>query len=76
MRRMIDEPENRQEIHDSLSGAFDALSVTTNPMPIKTAVRMAGLQVGGFRLPMVELSDEEEADVRAMLERHGLLSSV
>jgi 4-hydroxy-tetrahydrodipicolinate synthase len=76
MRRMIDEPESRREIHDSLEDVFEALSVTTNPMPIKTAMRMAGHDVGGFRLPMVELSDEEEAVVRAMLERHGLLSAV
>jgi len=76
MRRMIDEPENRQEIHESLADAFRALSVTTNPMPIKSAVRMAGHPVGGFRLPMVELSEEEQAEIRAMLERHGLLSSV
>ena len=76
MRRMIDEPENRQEIHESLADVFRALSVTTNPMPIKSAVRMAGHPVGGFRLPMVELSEEEQAEIRAMLERHGLLSSV
>jgi 4-hydroxy-tetrahydrodipicolinate synthase len=76
MRRIIDEPENRQEIHESLRPAFQALTVTTNPMPIKTAMRLAGHQVGGFRLPMVDLSDEEEAVIREMLERYGLLNTV
>jgi 4-hydroxy-tetrahydrodipicolinate synthase len=76
MRRIIDEPDNRQEIHESLEPAFRALAVTTNPMPIKAALRMAGHAVGGFRLPMVELSEDEEAEVRAMLERYGLLSAV
>ena len=76
MRRMIDEPENRAQIHESLTDAFRALSVTTNPMPIKTAVRMAGHRVGGFRLPLVELDEAEEAEVRAMLERYELLSPV
>ena len=76
MRRMIDEPESRQEIHASLEDVYRALSVTTNPMPIKTAMRLAGHRVGGFRLPMVELSEAEEAEIRAMLERHGLLSAV
>ena len=76
MKRIVEEPDARQEVHDSLRDAFDALAVTTNPMPIKAAMRMAGHRVGGFRLPMVELSDEEEAVVRGMLERHGLLSAV
>ncbi len=76
MRRMIDEPERRQEIHESLADAFRALAVTTNPIPIKTAMRLAGHRVGGFRLPMVDASEAEEAEIRAMLERHGLLSAV
>ena len=76
MRRMIDEPENRAQIHESLKPVFDALSVTTNPMPVKTAMGMLGHPVGGFRLPMVECSDEEKATVRSALERHGLLSAV
>ncbi|HEX8052012.1 MAG TPA: 4-hydroxy-tetrahydrodipicolinate synthase [Thermoleophilaceae bacterium] len=76
MKRIVEEPDARQEIHESLTDAFEALAVTTNPMPIKAALRMAGHSVGGFRLPMVELSDEEEAVVRAMLERYQLLSAV
>lgn len=76
MKRIVDEPEARQEVHDSLTDAFEALAVTTNPMPIKAAMRMAGHKVGGFRLPMVDLSDDEAAVVRSMLERHGLLSAV
>jgi 4-hydroxy-tetrahydrodipicolinate synthase len=76
MRRIIDEPENRHEINDSLADVFEALAVATNPMPVKTALKLAGHRVGGFRLPMVDASEEEEATIRAMLERHGLLSAV
>jgi 4-hydroxy-tetrahydrodipicolinate synthase len=76
MRRMIDEPEQRQEIHDSLRDLFEALAVTTNPIPIKAALNMAGHDVGGLRLPLVEASPEEAAVVRAALERHGLLARV
>ena len=76
MKRIVEEPESRQEVHESLKDAFEALAVTTNPMPIKAAMRMAGHEVGGFRLPMVDLSEDEEAVVRSMLERHGLLSAV
>jgi 4-hydroxy-tetrahydrodipicolinate synthase len=76
MRRMIDEPEHRAEIHDSLRDLFEALTVTTNPIPIKAALNMAGHEVGGLRLPLVEASPEEAAVVRAALERHGLLARV
>jgi 4-hydroxy-tetrahydrodipicolinate synthase len=76
MRRMIDEPDTRAEIHDSLKPIYEAMSVTTNPMPVKTAMAMLGHRVGGFRLPMVECSEDEQAVIRAALERHGLLSAV
>ena len=76
MRRMIDEPENRHEIHDSLRDVFEALSVTSSPTPIKAALNLLGHEVGGLRLPMVEAGEEELAVVREMLERHGLLAAV
>ena len=76
MRRMIDEPDARAEIDESLQDAYAALGVTVNPIPVKTAMRMLGHDVGGFRLPMVDASPEEESEIRAMLDRHGLLSAV
>ena len=76
MRRMIDEPENRHEIHDSLGDLFEALTVTTNPIPVKAALNMAGREVGGLRLPLVEASEDEAAVIRTALERHGLLAQV
>jgi len=76
MRRMIDEPEHRSELHESLLPLFDALGTTINPIPIKTALGMMGHDVGGFRLPMVEASEDEAAIVRTALEGQGLLSTV
>ncbi|MBV9213597.1 MAG: 4-hydroxy-tetrahydrodipicolinate synthase [Actinobacteria bacterium] len=76
MRRMIDEPESRQEIHDQLADLFKAMFVTASPTPVKAALEMLGLPAGALRLPMVEASDEERAVIRGVLERHGLLSAV
>ena len=76
MRRMIDEPESRREIHDSLADLLSVMSITTNPIPIKAAVAMLGVEVGGLRLPMVEASEDELFEIRRALERHGLLSAV
>jgi 4-hydroxy-tetrahydrodipicolinate synthase len=76
MRRIIDEPDHRQEIEDGLRDLYRALTVTTNPIPVKTALQLAGHDVGGFRLPLVEASEEERTVIREALERHKLLAAV
>jgi 4-hydroxy-tetrahydrodipicolinate synthase len=76
MRRLVDEPDRRHEIEDGLRDLYKALTVTTNPIPVKAALGLAGHEVGGLRLPLVE-ADEAELDViRAALERHNLLAAV
>jgi 4-hydroxy-tetrahydrodipicolinate synthase len=76
MRRMIDEPGQRRQIDEGLRDLYTALSITVNPIPVKTAMRMLGHEVGGFRLPLVEASEEEAEEIRVVLERRGLLSAV
>jgi 4-hydroxy-tetrahydrodipicolinate synthase len=73
MRRMVDEPEERARIDGSLRGVFEAMSVTTNPIPVKAALNMLGHRVGGLRLPLVEADEHEQGAIRGALERHGLL---
>jgi 4-hydroxy-tetrahydrodipicolinate synthase len=75
MRRMVDEPENRAAIDASLRDVYAAMGVTTNPIPVKAALQMSGHKVGGLRLPLVEADESERAQIRAVLERHGLLAS-
>jgi 4-hydroxy-tetrahydrodipicolinate synthase len=76
MRQMVDQPEQRHEIDAQLREVFSAMAVTVNPIPVKTALRMLGHEVGGFRLPMVEASADEAEEIRVVLDRHGLLSAV
>jgi 4-hydroxy-tetrahydrodipicolinate synthase len=76
MRRIVDEPDHRHEIEDGLRDLYEALTVTTNPIPIKAALELAGHDVGGLRLPLVEASEDEKAVIRAALERHDLLAAV
>jgi 4-hydroxy-tetrahydrodipicolinate synthase len=74
MRRMVEEPERRAEIDASLRDVYETLFLTSNPTCTKAALNLTGHNVGGLRLPLVEATPEETAAVRAMLERHGLLS--
>jgi 4-hydroxy-tetrahydrodipicolinate synthase len=76
MRRMVDEPEERHRIAESIAGVLEAMSVTSNPIPVKTALDLLGHAVGAPRLPLVPASDEEVDVIRGALERHGLLSAV
>jgi 4-hydroxy-tetrahydrodipicolinate synthase len=73
MRRMVDEPDQRRAIHDSLAEVFSAMFCTASPAPVKAALAMIGLPVGGVRLPLVEVDEEQAEIVRGALERHGLL---
>jgi 4-hydroxy-tetrahydrodipicolinate synthase len=73
MRRMVDEPDQRRAIHDSLAEVFAAMFCTASPAPVKAALAMIGLPVGGVRLPLVEVDEEQAEIVRVALERHGLL---
>lgn len=75
MRRMVDEPDKRAEIDASLRDVYAAMGVTTNPIPVKAALELAGHPVGGLRLPLVEADEDERAQIAAVLERHGLLAS-
>jgi 4-hydroxy-tetrahydrodipicolinate synthase len=73
MRRIVDEPDARAEIDTGLREIYAALFVTASPAPTKAALAMLGHSVGGTRLPIVEVDDDERAHVRGALERHGLL---
>src|SRR5208282_2300561 len=74
MRRMVDEPEQRAEIDASLRDVYTTLFLTASPTCTKAALNMLGHDVGGLRLPLVAATADEEEQVRAMLQRHGLLA--
>jgi 4-hydroxy-tetrahydrodipicolinate synthase len=73
MKRMVDEPEHRQQIDAELRDVFAAMATTSNPIPVKAALNLLGHEAGGLRLPLVEADEQELAVVRTALERHGLL---
>lgn len=72
MRRMVDEPENRAAIHESLLPVFDAL-VSPAASSTKAALDLMGLPGGVPRLPYVPVDDDEIAVIRTMLEARGLV---
>jgi 4-hydroxy-tetrahydrodipicolinate synthase len=74
VRRFRDgDKEGAKRIDEALGPAYELLAVTTGPSQIKAALNLLGHEVGGHRLPLVEASDEERAQIRDCLERLGVL---
>ena len=78
MREMWDaaqagELERAREIDTGLRPLYEALAVTTNPMPLKAALEIAGLiPTGTLRLPMVPVSTEQRTFIREALDAVGV----
>ncbi|MGL4593279.1 MAG: 4-hydroxy-tetrahydrodipicolinate synthase [Thermoguttaceae bacterium] len=51
----------------------DMLSLSTNPIPIKSAMKLLGRDTGELRLPLTPLSSAEEAKLQKTLTEYGLL---
>jgi 4-hydroxy-tetrahydrodipicolinate synthase len=63
------------QIHLRLFPLFKALFVSTNPIPIKAALRLRGWPVGHTRLPLVEQSSTLEHTLRTAMAELGLLEA-
>ena len=51
----------------------ELMSIATNPIPVKTAMKLLGRDAAEFRLPMCELDAVGEARVKNVLKAYGLL---
>jgi 4-hydroxy-tetrahydrodipicolinate synthase len=67
-----DDLDRAREIDSQLHEVYRAMGVTTNPMPLKGALAMMGVCDERMRLPLVPLSDEHRAVVRAALQGVGV----
>ena len=52
---------------------IDALFCEVNPIPVKAAMNLMGMEAGPLRLPLCDISDKNLAVLRASMERMGLL---
>jgi 4-hydroxy-tetrahydrodipicolinate synthase len=66
--------ERARELQEALAPIYEAMTVTSNPTPVKTALELMGVASARVRLPMVEADDEQRAAVRSALEAHGTLA--
>ena len=55
------------KIHCKLYPIFKGLFITSNPVPVKTALNMLGWHVGPPRLPLVDATPEEKEFIKKLL---------
>jgi 4-hydroxy-tetrahydrodipicolinate synthase len=59
-------------LHQRLLPIFKALFITTNPIPIKAALRLQGFDAGGLRLPLLGATAEQVEAIRTAMVEVGL----
>ena len=52
---------------------IDALFCEVNPIPVKEALNLMGMEAGPVRLPLCEMAEKNKAVLKAAMERAGLL---
>ncbi len=67
-----DMAEARRINHDMLP-IFNALFLETNPIPVKTALRLMGRPSGPFRLPLCDMSQKNLETLRSVLAERKLI---
>ena len=61
------------ELYRKYAVLFSTLFIETNPIPVKTAMRLCGLDSGRMRLPLTDMSEDHLAALQSCLRELGLL---
>jgi len=61
-----------QELHSHLFPMFKGLFITTNPVPVKEALNILGMDVGGLRLPLCQANEAEIIQLQKLLASYNL----
>ena len=72
MKQMVDaffagDMKTATKLHLVLLPVFKGLFFITNPIPVKTAVNLLGLNAGPFRLPLVSATEQEVLQIKEIL---------
>jgi len=61
------------ELYYQYADLFAKMFIEVNPIPVKTAMNLMGMDVGPLRLPLWQMSEANEAKLRDCLTAYGLL---
>ncbi len=63
------------KMNERLAEFFKVIFITSNPSPIKAALTLSGLDVGGTRLPLVPVNSVELESIKKVMKELGLLNA-
>lgn len=69
----VDDIKNALELHKYLFPMFKGLFIASNPVPLKEALNLLGMNVGGLRLPLCNASTSEINFVRELLNKYNII---
>lgn len=72
-RSAAGDPPGALSLHNALTPLFRALFITSNPIPLKHALRRTGFDCGGVRPPLVDVTQDEAAAIDRALTAACLL---
>ncbi len=62
-----------EKIHKKYQSLFSVLFITSNPVPVKAALRLMSIDVGSVRLPLVDVTEEEKEKIKDVLQHLDLI---
>ncbi len=65
--------EKAKELQLEALDLIDALFCEVNPIPVKAAMNMMGLEVGSLRAPLTEMEDVNKAKLEKAMKEYGLI---
>jgi len=51
----------------------NALFCEVNPIPVKKALNLMGMEAGALRMPLTEMEDANAAKLKKAMEKYGIL---
>lgn len=63
---------NARKLQLKMKGLIDALFIETNPIPVKTAMNLLGMDVGELRLPLTSMSEDNLQKLIREMKNYGL----
>lgn len=65
--------ETARSIHLKYADLFSTLFIETNPIPVKTALNLMGMNVGHLRLPLVDMQPKNLETLKVSMHNVGLI---
>ena len=65
--------EQASKLNQKLGELFSGIFITTNPIPVKAALNMTGMEVGSLRPPLIELDNAKKQKLKKILQNQNLI---